>query len=293
MTNDQLYQIVQSKKSTGSGRGASFYEVAANCGRSLNLKMRHPDLWSSDDDDGTSLTPTGRRKCNALRAGTFFHTLQELWRNQTLPADLVLDATEMVDYDFELALRAFRNYRARFGDNIHNLGTVVATEEKYPADPAQAAMLKQVLGLDFTMRFDLLTYVSREDAERISSEREVAITPGRWLVDYKLVASISEKTYWKYAASFQGLVYPVVYNLCNPQAPVEGIMYDITARVQKAEPKHFALYTAITTEDSLEIVKTGLNYAKELLDSNRANPLVCTSGYSVCPFLKNGMCDRK
>src|SRR6478735_6053761 len=148
-----LYEILQSKKSSGSGAGVSSKSVAASCGRKAHLKEQYPEVDSDDDYEVGATTATGRRKVNGRRAGVFFHALQELWRTGGFPADAILDATEHVDYDYETAVRSFRNYRARFGNDPNNLGRVVAVEKKYPETPEQEALIREALGdIPFTMR---------------------------------------------------------------------------------------------------------------------------------------------
>lgn len=286
-----LYELLQSKKSESSGRGGSYYGVAAQCGMRSRLQELYP--YEEPESDGTEITATGRRRVNAKRAGIYFHSLQEMWRLGTIPANLIV-AADHADYDFELALNSFIKYRQQWHDNRHNLGRVQSAEVKLPSTPAhEKVVLDFTGGIPFTMRYDLLTEITYEDMARLAVERQLALPgPGLYLIDYKLVGQITSQQMWQYSYDFQQLSYPVIYNLCNPHRPVRGMLTETMARVMKPELRHYALYLAHADARAAEIVKHGIREAHAAHQAGRANPFSCIGKWGPCYFLTQGSCSR-
>lgn len=298
MLNSQLYEILQSQKSSSSGTGTSYYGTPASCGMKSRLYERYTEAKNEEELEEAneyeeSYTKTGRKKVSGKRAGAFYHKLQELWRLGTIPSNLVIDASH-VDYDYQVACTSFNGYRQRFGANIHNLGRVHSAEVTLPRNEAEAAIIKAAFGgKPFTIRYDLLTDISEADCYRIAAERNIAIPgPGLYIIDYKLLASIGKATGSKYTHEFQQMAYPVVYNLLNPEKPVRGMLTDVVARVQKPEDKHFGLYLADASSDAYKIVRDGIAYAARQHLEGRANAFACQGTYGPCGHLTSGLCPR-
>lgn len=288
---NHLYEVLQSKRSSSSGTGTSHYSLSATCGMKGRLYEQFP--WEDVELDGTDVTATGRRKVDGKRCGTFYHALQELWRTGKID-DKVIVSAEHLDYDFETAVRCFVGYRNHYLGNRNNLGRVISAEVKYPHTPEQEELIKAAIGgLPFTIRYDLLTEITMDDCNRLAVHHGVALPgPGRYLVDYKLVYALSAVTMMQYTYDFQQLAYPVIYNLCNPDTPVRGMITDVMARVQKPEPRHFALYLAHADENAHEIVRHGVLASFANHTDGRANPMGCIGKYGPCRFLTSGQCPR-
>ncbi len=286
-----LYEILQSKQSSGSGRGGSYYSTPALCGMQGRLKALFP--YEEKYDEDAQYTPTGRRKINARRAGTFFHALQEMWRLDAIPENMAI-AADHADHDYEVALNSFIRYRTHFNNDRHNLGRIAGVEITLPQNDEQSARVREIAGGEpLTMRYDLLTEISNEDMVRIAVERQLSLPgPGLYLIDYKLVGSISANTMWQYSYDFQQLSYPVIYNACFPERPVRGMLTEVTARVQKPEPRHYALYLAYADARATDIVRHGVLDATAKLAAGKANPFACMGKFGPCFFLTNGTCPR-
>jgi hypothetical protein len=287
-----LYELLQTKQSRSSGTGCSYYGSYATCGMKGRLQEMFP--YEEQELEGTELTPTGRRKVNARRAGTFFHALQEMWRLDAIPADMIV-AADHADYDFELALNSCAQYRAQWNNNRHNLGTVHSAEVRLPSTPEQTARVMEFTGgHPFSMRYDLLTDIDQATVNRIAVERGVALPgAGRYIIDYKLVGSITAQTMWQYSYDFQQIAYPVIYNLCYPEAPVRGMLTEVMARVLKPLPRHYALYLAYADINAADIVRHGIQFAERARVTGAANPVGgCIGKYGPCWFLVNNLCPR-
>lgn len=287
----ELYDLLQSIKSSSSGTGGSYYGVAATCGMKSHLQETFP--YEEPEHDGAEISSSGRRKVNARRCGVFYHKLQEMWRTGAIPERLAVLADHS-DYDFELALNSFCRYREYFRNDPHNLGRVKSVELKLPATPEQEQLILEFTGgIPFTMRYDLLTTVGMIARANIAIERGLAISAsGDYLVDYKLVGSISPMTMWQYSFEFQQMAYPVIYNVCNPSAPVQGMLTDVMARVQQPEPRHYGLYLAYPDENAQALVRDGIQFAHAARLKGAANPFACLGKYGPCYFLTSGICPR-
>ena len=287
MSENKLYTLLQSIKSESSGQGGSYYKVAAECG----LKARLYDVYPKPDFDEESLigalTPTGRKKVNGARAGTFFHALQYMWRFGLVDSNVVFDASHE-DHDFVVAVQSFANYRARHQERADYFGIDISGELKLPLGPEEEAKVRSVLGdVPFTIRFDLLKELTQEHCDRIAIEHGLSLRPGRWLWDYKLLSSFQERSIDEYRTGFQSMSYPLIYNILRPEAPVEGIIFDLTARVAKWEPKHFMLIKAeyLDFETALAIVKHGIEVSAKAKAEGIAQPLACHGKWGACGLL--------
>ncbi len=289
-----VYKVLQGEKSTSSGTGGSYYSIAAACGMRSRLNDLFPIPQQEEEYELGQLTPTGRPKVNGKRAGAFFHKLQELWRMGDEAVGNLVVQKGHIDIDYEVAATSFKNYREFYGNSIENRGRILSAERKYPETPEQVKLVADWLGGEpFTIRYDLLVEIDQWKSNELADRHGVYVRPGRWIVDYKLVApSVFEKNQAELPSSFQCLSYPLIYNLCNPDAPVEGLLLDITSRVAKAEAKHYALVLAEVSADAEAIVRDGVRMAAEAKRTGVANPFACNDKYGQCIFLKNGLCPR-
>lgn len=289
---DHVYGILQGVRSSSSGRGTSYYGMAATCGMKAKLYELFPFEESESEEIGAT-TPTGRRKANGKRAGVFFHALQQHWRTGSMVDNIVASA-EHEDYDFELAVQSFANYRRFYKENRNNRGRVIDAEVHYPRNDEEQALVRAALGAEFTMRYDLKVYMDEADCEKLLLERGIYVKPGYWLVDYKLLASIGAQALDEYRRGFQGLAYPLVHNICTPDPAqhVLGTLFDITARVKTAEAKHFEVVLAELPSNALDIVRQGVQYGLANLTSGAANPLACFGKYGECHWSKTGRCPK-
>lgn len=292
---DILYQTIQSQKSGSSGTGTSHYGVSASCGMKSRLYERYPFIKQEEQEDEyeANYDARGKLKVSGTRAGSFYHKLQELWRLGTIPSNLAIDASH-ADYDFQIALRSFNNYRNRFNSDVNNLGRVRGAEGLVPSTDAEREAIKAALGgLPFTIRYDLLTEIGPEDIGRIAVERGCALPgPGLYIIDYKLLASIGKSTSSAYTHGFQQLAYPVIWNICNPTRPVRGMLTDVITRVQTLEAKHTGLYLAHADENALAIVRDSVQRAQKQHELGEANAFACDGKYGPCGHLSSGLCPR-
>lgn len=285
-----IYELLQSRESGSSGTGASYYGSFSQCGMKGRLQELFP--YDERDRDLESNPPYGSARVDGRRAGTIFHLLQECWRTGTLPEDVAVGPEG--DASFDAAAASFRAYRLFAKNDIHNLGRVHSAERKLPENSEQQKRIKAFIGgFPFTMRYDLLVDITLEDIARLAIERGISIPEeGLYIIDYKLVRAITDSTMWDYSYSFQQLAYPVIYNICFPDAPVKGMLTEVMARVQKPESRHFALYLAYPDENVKRIVRDGVRRAAQLRRTGWANPFACIGKYSPCFFLKNSACPR-
>lgn len=285
-----LYTLLQSVRSTSSGSGGSYWANAASCGMKGRLNDEFPTEEDEDAYDPTE-TPTGRKKVNGRRCGTFFHALQMFWRIGRIDGNAVV-SVEHQDYDFEVAVRSFTQYRDFFLGNIHNRGRVIEAEVKYPANEEQERRLREALGdLRWSIRPDLVTEIDPVAQEAILRQSGCFAPTGRWLVDYKLCKDVAAGTVDYNTTCFQARSYAISYNICNPETPVLGTLYDMTARVVNfVGTKHNVIVPVPVREDDLMVVRDGIHEAELNKQRGAAQPMNCHGKFGRCRFLN--MCPR-
>jgi hypothetical protein len=291
---EDLYSVLQTQASAGSGRGGSYWAISATCGLKGRLYEHFQALDQEVEYDPKAQTPTGRPKVTGKYAGSFYHAFQQYWRTGKFSTPTALSVSHE-DINYETAANCFQAYRRRCGNDPNNRGTVLDAEVKSPANPEEEALVRAALGdIPFTIRHDLRVHVDAALVDRFLTEDGIVLPgPGDYLVDHKLVQSISEETINGYRYGFQSISYLTTYNLCHPQSPVRGILYDVMARVKKPEPHHFQLILAEVPDNALDIVRDGLRLAKEQHDAGRASPLMCDkTAFGACKLMTNGQCPR-
>lgn len=291
----EIYQVLQTRPSHGSGRGVSYWSKAMQCGRLANLlEARQMDLTIEEQ-----LELSTADKVIGKFAGSYFHALQEAWHNGGFSKDTVVSADDF-DLNFHEAVRCIRAYQKFWHRGF--FGKTLGCEVTFPRTPEEAAWLRELVGEDFTFRVDRLIELTEEEATLININRNADLPgAGRYILDYKLVYSHQFKDAWEYTEGLQALAYPSVYNALHEHfdygAPVRGMIFDITSRSTKIEAnwriKNFALYLAKPAPDFVELLSNALRQAKRNLVDDSANPFACVGPYGPCTFLKNATCNRR
>lgn len=290
-----IYQKLQEKPSTSSGRGISYWAKAMHCGRLANLsEQRKLDLALEDQTEALH----SERVIGKI-AGGYFHALQEAWHSGRLSGPFEDDCSEF-DIHFHEAVRCFKVYQ-KFWHKEY-FGKTLGCEITFPRNEVEAAWLKEQFGQDFTFRVDRLIELSEADMVLINITRNAELaSPGRYILDYKLLYSTQGKDTWEYTEGLQALAYPTVYNMLHEKfdygAPVNGMIFDVTTRSTRLEAnwgtKNFALYVARPNPWLPAMLSSAMLQAAANVEANRANPFNCVGPYGPCPFLKDGSCNRQ
>lgn len=292
-----IFTVLQSVPSSGSGRGISYWKAAAECGRKVRLLEQHKMQVQAEEADEAEAAnkPIGRI------VGTYGHVLQQAYHEGRLPENLVIDA-DAADVHFREAVRCMRVYR-RFWPADY-FGEVVGCEIKFPRAEDEASLLRDVFGDDFTFRADLMVRMSEERAAEIELSRGVSLNgAGLYIVDHKFLWQIDKTAVWDYAYGPQSLAYPIAYNLLHANfpdrypVPVQGMIFDCMSRqTQKEEnfkESHFQLIVSQALPEDVDVIRNTVRVGQAMLSMNLPNPNACVGKYGPCPFLKNGQCDRR
>lgn len=282
----QIYQ--GAKRSTASGRGVSYHEVAANCGRRRYLTQMHPNTDTREEDEN-------------LRTGTYYHALQEMWRNGGLPAGVALDVSEIQDAEWAEAARLFDWYRGYWDLNFW--GTMVGTEVPLPTNEAHKERVREFFGHDeVTGAVDLIVMMNEADVARVEADRGVTLRgPGLYFIDYKTSKSrkSDDTARADYTETMQSMTYPVLWNLAGGEQ-VKGMIFDVIIkhaalrRVQEGKNgASIQTFVAYPQPNHSSIVKNSINRALRERDSAEANAYACYYKGQPCPFLTKGLCGRE
>lgn len=213
MNSHEFEQTIHSlmQNEGGSGRGGSFWTMAATCGRKANNYERN------------GRAQTGEAPAWAV-IGTAYHKLQEyLMKNEPLHLDFM---ESINDRNLQTALLMHRAWREYWG--VSYWGTTVSTEEIYPkTDEGTRKVMEFFSGQIYNIKPDAVVDMSMEDVARVR-DRVHLPGPGRYIIDFKTAADAAETT--KYITGLQALAYPFIYNLDNSEQPVKGIIFDIVQK---------------------------------------------------------------
>jgi hypothetical protein len=205
----QIHSLLQT--GGGSGRGGSFWTMAATCGRRANNYLRNGNTMDT-------------RPPSWAVIGTAYHLLQE---HIMKGVPMNLDYVEAInDRDLQTAFLLHRAWREYYG--IGYWGTTLSTEQVYPkTEEGTARVLEFFSGQTYQIKPDAVVDMTMEDVARVR-DRVHLPGPGRYIIDFKTAADANDVA--KYVTGLQTLAYPFIYNLDNPEAPVKGIIFDIVQK---------------------------------------------------------------
>lgn len=285
---DDIFKTIQSMESSSSGRGISYWTLAATCGRKANLAARHQETFKAEmmaSEDG---------KLNPLLVGIYYHALQQFYHDGRLPEGTVYDySAELYNDEFIEAKRLFDFYRQNF--NPWFWGQVLATELKVPQTPEGAEMMKAYFSDDTTGRLDMLVHMSENDMSHIGALFNIHLPgPGLYIIDHKTGGQKRTMDYWDFTHGAQAILYPFIWNKENPTRQVKGMIFvKIVRHIKLSMTNSIQPFVHQPQEGLEEVVRALVVRGKAQLEENRTNPAVCFSGFRPCGFYLNGQCDRR
>ena len=281
-----IYQTIQN--STASGRGTSYYAVAANCGMKRHLSDLHREL-----------VQLGETNVEAKRKGTLYHGLKDMWLKGEVPEGIVLDVGPIQDQEWAEALRLFNFAREHFPKNYW--GDFLASEFKMPINDDHKARIAEFFGHDeVTGAADAVFLLSAEDVARLEADRGVTLRgPGIYLLDHKTAAARKspEAAEHQYLDSIQAKLYPLLFNLAGGEQ-CKGIIFDVIVAHQElrrtdiSKQKLSSVQTFFAAHDVENDyrARTAVNFARESRNSRQLNPYACSDAYGKCIFKTQNIC---
>lgn len=283
MTVESIFQMAA--KSTASGRGASYYDVAQNCGEKRYLSDLH-----------TKMAKEGEQFLSQKQMGTYVHGLMHMRHLGSVPDGTVIDVGAIQDAEMGDALKIFNFMQEYFPESY--FGTCAASEYAIPAGPAHEAFYGHN---EISGQLDRLQLLNESDVLRFREDFNLVLPgPGLYILDWKTAgARASERdAAFKYTNTVQSKVYPLQWNLLGGE-PCLGMIFfvlvnhanmrrhDETKQKLASVQAFFAPHS--TTRD-LE-ARAAVNFARFMRDNRMKNPYACTPyGGEECVFRTNNLC---
>lgn len=282
----------------GSGTGMSYYSLAAQCGRKARLNA---EKYARFRDKGIALPPTK----NAFIIGSVYHKLHELARRtgHDIPT---LDLNERwQNPNVAEGVRLYKGWLRTFGKDFWGrcLGVEVHLVDSTTFECQCGPHSGDIPTYDcqgspdtipVTAALDMLVEMDDAACER-AKRRGLELTPGRYIVDHK--TSDGPSTGVAYAEGIQALWYCSVYNLQNPHAPVNGIIFDcVNKRSRRKDrtvlPEDFQAHLVTCGLEGVDALRGMVQQGHENVVANRPNRAMCVDWMgNVCPFRMSGECD--
>lgn len=282
MDATQIYQ--EARRGTASGRGPSYWQTPMLCGKKAALTSQHTEIYDGD------------RQSDAMRTGTFYHFLHEVYQTQRLGSETVIDAGSIQDPAWCEAVRLFQYVSSLRPKNY--FGETVGTEVKLPINEGHKASVERffdIYGEDCpTGQIDLLTLMDADDVRRIETERNVELRgPGLYIIDYKTAAARASDMSSRadYTQTVQSMTYPLLWNLAGGEQ-VRGMIFDIIVKHKKLGENSMQTFVAYPCPTHGPIVRNAVRTARASKLKARANPYACFYKGYECTFLKNSLCGR-
>lgn len=278
----QIYQ--EAKKGTASGRGPSFWQTPMLCGRKAKLQHTHKDTYDGD------------RQSDAMRTGSFYHYLHELYQGGAIDATTVIDTGCIQDPAWCEAARLFQFVTSQREKNY--FGETVGTEVRLPVNEAHKAKIEdffKIYGEDCPSgQIDLLAFMDASDVVRIEADRGVELRgPGLYIVDYKTSAARASDMSARadFTETVQSMTYPLLWNLSGGQQ-IKGMIFDVIVKHKKLGDNSMQTFVSYPCPSHGAIVRNAIRVARASKLRGRANPYACFYKGYECTFLKNNLCSR-
>ena len=205
-----------------SGRGNSFYAGAAECGRRQRLLDAKRDQYK----DVAGILPAFRNK---FLVGSVYHALQELYHRGQLHSRYEQDAHSPSfrnNQNLADGWRLFSGWVRNF--DIDFWGETIAVELALPDSDEATCAVAASLDVEYTARIDMVVRIGASDLPRIQTRLPDLRTPGIYLLDWK--TRDSHGGHDTYINGLQALTYPLLYNLAHPDAPCQGVIWDVVVK---------------------------------------------------------------
>ena len=295
--------------SGGSGLGMSYYSGAAKCGRRARLSQ---ERYQSFRDSNAPLPPTK----NHFIVGSVFHKLHELARiNEVDPfaTPPTLDADEQYkNPNVAEGMRLYRGWLRTWGLGFWGkcIGVEVHLEDKstfFAPPPTALPPLPDETLEDYERRceetygpipvtgaLDMVVEMDEAACER-AKKRGLELTPGRRIVDWKTADGPSDGS--QYAGGMQALWYCYLWNKHHPDAPVDGIIFDVTMKRSRRKDRSvliddFQAFYVPYGMESVDTLRGMVTQGHRNVVEDIPNRAECVSWRGeVCPFRVMGTCD--
>lgn len=274
----------------GSGMGYSHYEKYYTCPKMATLDLEGAKMGIRSEADSV----------REVQIGVLCHAFLDAYHTGAIEkeSDLVFDTSSphpsYAEPEWEERARdIMRQYIDLYPAN--SLGEIVVAERQIPdpEDPEEEKLVSSFYGkVPVTAKPDLLTLITEENQDSIEEARGIRPEAGYYLVDHKTCGSISGFLLDKYRYSIQFMHYIKMWELVEPNYPIEGIIVNLISRNKKFDSHTLILPTIDMMDES--VVANFFNIAHDIKTHapGVANPQACFKFNRICKYLENGMCKR-
>lgn len=229
-------------------------------------------------------------KVDARHVGTIFHLLAEYYHSQRLTDVVFRLADKPVQDAADHAVRLFKAYR-KLVPTPEYLGEVLATELTLPRTAEERDRIHELLGVaPFKGTLDLILRVDEAAVERWA-RLGLEVLTGVYILDFKTHTKRNRTQEDYFLHSLQRMAYTYLgRELFAEWGQVRGMIG--CHLIWTKEPQISWQLAHVCDRHEEKILKYSLQFAKELLEKDLANPTACVSQYGACPFLVDGSCSR-
>jgi len=291
--------------SGGSGEGMSHFAQASRCGRRARLSQERYSHFA----ESSAPLPSSK---NHFVIGSVYHKLQELARRKH---NYTLDYNEQfANPNVAEGVRLYKGWLRHWGLDYWGecLGVEVhltddktfmrPLEDNDPFPPEKFESLGDwAKRADTTWKpicvtgaLDMVVDMDWEACER-ARKRGLDLTPGRRIIDWKTADGPSDGT--QYAEGLQALWYCHLWNLHNPETPVDGIIFDVIYKRSRRKDRtvladDFGAHYVPYGMESVDVLRGMVMQGHYNITADRPNRSECVTWRGeICPFRTHGQCD--
>lgn len=278
----------------GSGLGMSHYSQASRCGRKARLAAERNAHFASLD---SSSLPSAK---NHFVIGSVMHKLHELARTKH---SHTLDYSEQfANLNVAEGVRLYRGWLRHWGLDFWGETLAVeafledsetfASEQYTESDERNTSPTP----IPVTGAIDMVVDMDEAACER-ARRRGLNLQPGRRIVDWKSADGPSDGA--QYAGGLQALWYPYLWNLHNPEQPVDGIIFDVVMKRARRKDRtvlidDFQAFYVPYGMESVDALRGMVQQGHRNITDDIPNRSECVSWRGeVCVFRTNGACNAE
>ncbi|MEO1444625.1 MAG: PD-(D/E)XK nuclease family protein [Cyanobacteria bacterium J06635_11] len=242
------------------------------CAKRQVLKKQH----KSDVDDSSP----------ASRIGSLFHKMCEYHFDPAAP-EVVWRLPNEHEDELAEAVRLFQAFTAEIKPEM--FGRVLHTEWRFPVMRDDYFSVFSRFGVPLKGIVDMVCEMSQEDCYKWADQGVMLPGPGVYLVDWK--TSKRTQSPDRYSSGFQHVAYQMAYEVIagvKPRGFIWGCVFGLKM------PKVAIYVTTRPNGAEQDICLSAFKRQRRRIEASEANPFACHNSWGqVCPFLSNGICDRR
>lgn len=278
--------------SGGSGEGMSHYSQASRCGRRAKLSAAR---YAAYRDKGAALPLTK----NHFVIGSVYHKLHELARREDKSDTLVIDFDEQYQNpNIAEGVRLYKGWLRHWGLDYWGkcLGVELNLEDTTTFKELETIRENEECEhpIRVTGQLDMIVEMDQAACDR-AAKRGLELTPGRRIVDWKSADGPSDGV--QYREGMQALWYCHLWNLHNPDRPVDGIIFDVVMKRSRRKDRSvladdFQAFYIVCGMETVESLRGMVLQGHRNIVEDVPNRSECVTWRGeICPFRTYGDCD--